>query len=235
MGFSLSDKKENYMIPYLDVPLSDDTYQRYYDGLQPEPVTTFGGQGRRSRVYVTGGPSYRKPEPSVYDSPAYQLGRDTQLMPDTEQPIQLLPLRDDTPPDRPYGSPFDYMLSKPQPTPVPVLAYTPLTDKTPADVPLDATIYNNPATEGLLTVTMPGSPLINNLQDRPGMLTAADPIPGAVALDPAATEEPTQDTTETDNVDIAPGVHIKKSVLKETGIFLVGALILVIGVFALTR
>lgn len=143
-------------------------------------------------------------------------------------------------PDRPYGSPTDYLLPDVV-TPVPRTADIIATDKGATDsprYPIDADIINNPSTEGLFTLHLPGSPLINNLQDQPASLSGSDPLPNPqfTVNDPGA-EQTTTDGTDPDCLipGAVSGCYLRKSVAKETGIFIVGALILMVGIYALTR
>lgn len=214
----------------LNTPLAADVYTDFYDDAQPDPLTIFGGrlksgfETRRRRMYVDGAPYLEDYNPQQRPDDGTNGGGS----------MSAPGLMEDTGP-RPYGSPFDYLSGNPTSSTVPVLLALQSTDKTGTvarEYPLDATFLNNPATEGLLTLNMPGSPLVNNMQDRPGYISGADSVTNI----PMADEPDTTETDDTNAIDTGiPGLHLKKSVLKETGVFVVGALILIVGIFALTR
>lgn len=212
----------------LEAPLDLNSMQRYYDTLPVDnPFGTVMSRLVPKGVKQRGVLTVENPK---LDSPA-NVGLGT--MEDT------LPQSFGNPQSATYT---DYLIGTPDASVTPIL----LTDKAGTyaqptmaslqrgQIPIDATLLNNPAVEGLSTLQF-ASPMLANYQDQPGSVNGSDPIGALVNLPPASAPP---DSTETDNENIAtgiPGFTIKKSVLKETGIFLVGAAILIAGIFALTR
>lgn len=205
----------------LNTPLEVRAYDDYFQSLTPEPVTTMAGK-RGKNLNTIGTPGTAVP---ILTAPFYQL--------------ESVPgLTEDTIP-RPYGSPTDYIIGTPDTT-VPILTAPLLTDKTVglASVPeTGGLIYTNPSVEGLYTLQLPGSPLVNNLQDQPAVLSGSDPLPTMAVAASSAEEQTSADGPDPDCLipGAVTGCYLRKSVAKETGIFVVGALILVVGIYAMTR
>jgi hypothetical protein len=107
----------------------------------------------------------------------------------------------------------------------------------------DATILNNPAVDSLHTISW-GSPLLSGFADTQGQAHGADPVSYFSSAN-MTTQDPTpQDASATGAPDSAAApkgtwllkaLGLRDSAYKETGVFIVGAIILIAGVFALTR
>lgn len=105
-------------------------------------------------------------------------------------------------------------------------------------LPLEnATLINNPIVETFETVRIgQGNSLQANYEDTIAQASGQDPA--GFVLNAIAEEQPVEsvEPPEDESFLRVPGVFdLNKTVLKETGVFVVGAIILAIGIFALTR
>lgn len=104
---------------------------------------------------------------------------------------------------------------------------------------LNATLLNNPAVENFETVKL-GNPLVANYQDSTAILNGQDDprflassnAPSPVSDEPLPQQPPQEQAT---GAWLLRALGLRDSAYKETGVFIVGAIILAIGIFALTR
>lgn len=102
--------------------------------------------------------------------------------------------------------------------------------------PTDATLFTNPAVEGLHTIPLGGTPLGNSYAGNAAYLSGNDPMPGMSLVN----DQPEQETgtaTLTGQSDCSwyDVPCIFQSLKGEVTIIIVGLAILIIGIFALTR
>jgi hypothetical protein len=117
-------------------------------------------------------------------------------------------------------------------------------DTSKAATPVDATLLNNPAVEGLETMTW-GAPLGANFEDKTAMLSGSDSAAfmnsgqtiGDIVSNPAAAAAGAIAGEAANAVGLGNPLAFftDPDVRKQTYIFVIGAIILVVGLFALTR
>lgn len=94
---------------------------------------------------------------------------------------------------------------------------------------VDMNALNNPALMNLETVRVNQNPLSANFFDEPATLTGADSAGIVTGAGPSEPIPPSESPS------LLGTFGLRESAWKETGVFIVGAIILAIGIFALTR
>lgn len=211
----------------LDLRLDQRDYQNYMDATEPTALTILDPIRKRTRAINTVGMPVQQPIYSV------SLSLDP-----NQGTVYTRPTSEDAP-LRPVDlSPTPIELTNKISTGVyedTLPTYTRRSDFQTDGPLVDATLLNNPAVDGFETYAN-GSPLgTGYANDQAGYMSGSDPanVPAPVDNSPMLSASTTTD--ECWIPGITSGCLIRKDVRNETILFVIGAILLTVGIYAMTR